>query len=306
MKRRKDMETVRFTDTLTMDRIIHGHWRLKDWKLSKEDLLKFVESVRDIGVRTVDTADIYGGYSCEEAFGEALKLKKGLREELTIITKCGIMVPCENRPEIKSHHYDNTRKHILKSAERSLKNLGTDYLDLLLIHRPSPFMDPAEVSEAFRELFQSGKVRNFGVSNFKPSQFDLLSSSVDFPLVTNQVEISPLHLNVFQDGTMDNIMMRRTYPMAWSPLAGGDIFSGNGEREKNVRSALLAIGEKYGEHRLDTLVYAFLLSHPAKILPIVGSGKIERIQNAIDAQKIRLNSEEWLTVYKASLGKSLP
>ena len=300
------METVRFTDTLTMDRIVHGHWRLLEWKLSKEELLKFIESVMEIGVKTVDTADIYGGYACEEAFGDALKLKMGLREKMTIVTKCGIMVPNKNRPQISSHHYDLTRKHIIKSAERSLKNLGTDYLDLLLIHRPSPFMDPAEVSQAFRELYESGKVRNFGVSNFKSTQFDLLSAYVDYPLVTNQVEISPLHLKVFQDGTMDHLMMKRITPMAWSPLAGGDIINGVKDREVNVRNTLLAIGEKYGETRLDTLVYAFLLSHPSKICPIVGSGKLGRIQNAVDALKIKLTSEEWLTVYKASLEKSLP
>lgn len=299
------MESVRLSDTLTMDRIIHGHWRLMDWKMTKEELLRFTEEVMDLGITTIDTADIYGGFSCEEAFGEALKLKKGLREKLTIVTKCGIVFPCENRPQFETHHYDNTRKHILMSAERSLKNFGTDYLDLLLIHRPSPFMDPAEVSEAFRELYVSGKVKNFGVSNFDNTKFEMLSSYMEYPLVTNQVEISPLHLDVFQDGTMDNLITRGLYPMAWSPLAGGELFTGDSEKVLNVKKTLLSIGEKYGETRLDTLAYAFLTSHPGKILPIVGSGKIERIQNAIDALKIRFTSEEWLSVYKASIGKGL-
>jgi len=276
-----------------------------DWKMTKEELLHFTEEVMDLGITTIDTADIYGGFSCEEAFGDALKLKKGLREKLTIVTKCGIVFPCENRPQFETHHYDNTRKHILKSAETSLKNFGTDYLDLLLIHRPSPFMDPAEVSEAFKELYVSGKVKNFGVSNFDNTKFEMLSSYMEYPLVTNQVEISPLHLDVFQDGTMDNLMTRGLYPMAWSPLAGGELFTGDSEKVLNVKKTLLAIGEKYGENRLDTLAYAFLTSHPGKILPIVGSGKIERIQNAIDALKIKFTSEEWLSVYKASIGKGL-
>ncbi len=299
------MESVRFSDTLTMDRIIHGHWRLMDWKMTKEELLHFTEEVMDLGITTIDTADIYGGFSCEEAFGDALKMKKGLREKLTIVTKCGIVFPCENRPQFETHHYDNTRKHILKSAETSLKNFGTDYLDLLLIHRPSPFMDPAEVSEAFKELYVSGKVRNFGVSNYENSKFEMLSSYMEYPLVTNQVEISPLHLDVFQDGTMDKLMTRGLYPMAWSPLAGGELFTGDSEKVLNVKKTLLAIGEKHGESRLDTLAYAFLTSHPGKILPIVGSGKIERIQNAIDSLKIKFTSEEWLSVYKASIGKGL-
>ncbi|MBR0576502.1 aldo/keto reductase [Proteiniclasticum sp. BAD-10] len=300
------MESIRFSDTLTMDRIVHGHWRLLDWKFSPEELLNFIEGVADLGIRTIDTADIYGGFSCEEAFGEALKRKKGLREQLTIITKCGIVFPCAQRPQYTSHHYDQTKAHIVESAEQSLRNFGTDYLDLLLIHRPSPFMDPEEVAEAFLELHQAGKVRNFGVSNFKPSQVALLSSALKMPLVTNQVEISPLQLSVFEDGTMDDAMIRKMPVMAWSPLAGGDIFSHTSERVDQVRKTLLAVGERFNENRIDTLVYAFLLSHPGKILPIVGSGRLDRIKNALDALPLRFTAEEWLAVYKASMGKNLP
>lgn len=300
------MESIRFSDTLTMDRIVHGHWRLLDWKFSPEELLNFIEGVADLGIRTIDTADIYGGFSCEEAFGEALKRKKGLREQLTIVTKCGIVFPCAQRPQYTSHHYDQTKAHIVESAEQSLRNFGTDYLDLLLIHRPSPFMDPEEVAEAFLELHQAGKVRNFGVSNFKPSQVALLSSALKMPLVTNQVEISPLQLSVFEDGTMDDAMTRKMPVMAWSPLAGGDIFSHTSERVDQVRKTLLAVGERFNENRIDTLVYAFLLSHPGKILPIVGSGRLDRIKNALDALPLRFTAEEWLAVYKASMGKNLP
>lgn len=300
------MESIRFSDTLTMDRIVHGHWRLLDWKFSPEELLNFIEGVADLGIRTIDTADIYGGFSCEEAFGEALKRKKGLREQLTIVTKCGIVFPCAQRPQYTSHHYDQTKAHIVESAEQSLRNFGTDYLDLLLIHRPSPFMDPEEVAEAFLELHQAGKVRNFGVSNFKPSQVALLSSALKIPLVTNQVEISPLQLSVFEDGTMDDAMIRKMPVMAWSPLAGGDIFSHTSERVDQVRKTLLDVGERFNENRIDTLVYAFLLSHPGKILPIVGSGRLDRIKNALDALPLRFTAEEWLAVYKASMGKNLP
>lgn len=300
------MEKVKFSDTLTMDRIIHGHWRLLDWKLTPDQLALFLKELMELGITTIDTADIYGGYGCEEAFGAALRKDNSLREKLTIVTKCGIIIPTKNRPEYTSHYYDQSRKHIIASAERSLKYMNTDYLDLLLIHRPSPMMDPGEISEAFRELYQSGKVRNFGVSNFSPSQFDLLSSYVETPLVTNQVEISPLHIDSFQDGTFDHLMMKGITPMAWSPLGGGDLFYGLEERSKSVRKALLAVGEHHGEYRLDTLAYAFLLSHPGKILPIVGSGKIERVKNALDSMSIRFTQEEWLTVYKAALGQDLP
>lgn len=300
------MDKIKFSDTLTMDRIIHGHWRLLDWKLTPQELLSFVKEVMDLGITTIDTADIYGGYGAEEAFGEALTKEKSLREKLTIVTKCGIIIPTKNRPEYSSHYYDQSRKHIIESAERSIKNMDCDYLDILLIHRPSPFMDPAEIAEAFRELYHSGKVKNFGVSNFSPSQFNLLDSYVELPLATNQIEISPLEITPFQNGNLDHLMMKGISPMAWSPLAGGDLFTKENERSESVRSALLAIGEKYDETRLDTLAYAFLLNHPAKILPIVGSGKIERIQNALDAQKLTFTQEEWLTVFKASLGQDLP
>ncbi|HSP47602.1 MAG TPA: aldo/keto reductase [Clostridiaceae bacterium] len=300
------MKRIELSDTLSMDRIVHGHWRLQDWKMSSEELLKFVEGVMDLGITTIDTADIYGGFTCEEAFGEALKLKKGLREKLTIVTKCGIVFPCAKRPQYKSHHYDNSRQHIVESAENSMRNMHTDYLDLLLIHRPSPFMDPEEVSEAFTQLHQEGKVRNFGVSNFPTSKFELLAAYMDLPLLTNQIEVSATRLDSFRNGTMDSLMARGVHPMAWSPLGGGDILTGDSERERLVRSALLAAGERFNETRLDTLAYAFLLSHPAKIMPIVGSGKLERIQNAIDALDITFNSEEWLTVFKASIGKNLP
>lgn len=300
------MKKLEITDTLKMDRVVHGHWRLLDWKLGKEGLYKLTREILELGLSTIDTADIYGGFACEEAFGEVLKANKGLREELTIVTKCGIVFPCEKRPQYKSHHYDNTRAHIIASAERSLENFGTDYLDLLLIHRPSPFMDPAEVAEAFRVLHDSGKVRNFGVSNFPVSKFEMLSAFCEMPLVTNQVEISATHLDAFKDGTLDNMMMRSVYPMAWSPLGGGDIITGDNDKDRAVRAALLAVGEKHGETRLDTLAYAFLMSHPAGIIPIVGSGRIDRIKNAVDAIDLKFDSEEWLTVLKASIGRNLP
>lgn len=300
------LKKLEITDTLKMDRVVHGHWRLLDWKLGKEGLYKLTRQILELGLSTIDTADIYGGFACEEAFGEVLKANKGLREELTIVTKCGIVFPCEKRPQYKSHHYDNTRAHIIASAERSLENFGTDYLDLLLIHRPSPFMDPAEVAEAFRVLHDSGKVRNFGVSNFPVSKFEMLSTFCELPLVTNQVEISATHLDAFKDGTLDNMMMRSVYPMAWSPLGGGDLLTGDNDKDRAVRAALLAVGEKHGETRLDTLAYAFLMSHPSGIMPIVGSGKIERIKNAIDAIDLKFDSEEWLTVLKASIGRNLP
>lgn len=170
-------------------RFVMGYWRLMDWNMSARQLVSFIEEHLDLGVTTVDHADIYGGYQCEAAFGEALKLAPHLRERMEIVSKCGIATTA--REENVIGHYITDRDHIIKSAEQSLINLATDHLDLLLIHRPDPLMDADEVADAFKHLHQSGKVRHFGVSNFTPAQFALLQSRLPFTLATNQVEISP-------------------------------------------------------------------------------------------------------------------
>lgn len=169
-------------------RFVMGYWRLMDWNMSARQLVSFIEEHLDLGVTTVDHADIYGGYQCEAAFGEALKLAPHLRERMEIVSKCGIATTA--REENVIGHYITDRDHIIKSAEQSLINLATDHLDLLLIHRPDPLMDADEVADAFKHLHQSGKVRHFGVSNFTPAQFALLQSRLPFTLATNQVEIS--------------------------------------------------------------------------------------------------------------------
>lgn len=170
------MEKIKLSCSLEMSRIVHGYWRLASWNLAKEQILRLLENALELGISTVDHADIYGSYSCEALFGEAISLKKELRSSLQIVTKCGIRFPSINRPENKSHFYDTSKDHIVKSVETSLKNFNTDYIDLLLIHRPDPFMNPEEVAEAFSYLKNQGKVLNFGVSNFKTSQFNMLSS----------------------------------------------------------------------------------------------------------------------------------
>jgi len=232
------VDTVKLKDDLEFSRIIHGYWRLMDWNLSNEEVVKLIEEAYELGITTIDHADIYGNFCCEEKFGEALKLKRGLREKLQIVTKCGIKFPTANRPENKSHCYDTSKEHIIKSAERSLKNFNTDYLDLLLIHRVDALLNPEEVAEAFTKLKNEGKVRYFGVSNFLPAQFNMLNSYLDDKLVTNQVEISPLCLDAFEDGTLDLMLEKRVKPMAWSPLAGGRLFKGNDERTLRVQKAL--------------------------------------------------------------------
>ena len=285
--------------------IVVGLWRLNDWKLDAAGLARWTEEVLGLGPETFDLADIYGGYTCEERFGEALAHQPGLRERLRIVTKCDIKLVSERRPAHKSHIYDTSREHIIASAENSLRVLGTDRLDLLLLHRQDPLMDPAEVAAAFDELYRAGKVLGFGVSNFTPSHLAMLASHVEQPLVTNQVEVSALHLEPFVDGTLDQALERRMRPMAWSPLGGGRLFTGEGEQEGRMRGALEQLARQR-ETSVDTLAYAFLLRHPSRMHPITGSGRLERIAAAVQASELELSREEWFDLWRASTGAPLP
>ncbi|MGE6755114.1 aldo/keto reductase [Rossellomorea sp. NPDC071047] len=300
------MQRIQMTEDLSFSRIIHGLWRLSDWNQSKEDTLSLIQHNLENGITTFDHADIYGSYTCEALFGEALNLQSSLREKMEIVTKCGIVLPSDNRPEHKTHHYNTSKKHILTSVENSLQNLKTDYIDLLLIHRPDPFMNGEEVAEAFTQLKEEGKVRHFGVSNFKDHQWNMLQSYLPFPLITNQIELSAYHLENFEDGTLNLCQEKRVAPMAWSPLAGGAIFRGEDEKAVRLQHTLKKIQEETNAKGIDEVLYAWLLNHPANIMPIVGSGKKERIQHAIDSMSITLNHDQWFEILQTSMGHDVP
>lgn len=300
------MQRIQMTEDLSFSRIIHGLWRLSDWNQSKEDTLSLIQNNIENGITTFDHADIYGSYTCEALFGEALNLQPSLREKMEIVTKCGIVLPSDNRPDHKTHHYNTSQKHILASVENSLQNLKTDYIDLLLIHRPDPYMNGEEVAEAFTQLKKEGKVRHFGVSNFKDHQWNMLQSYLPFPLITNQIELSAYNLENFEDGTLNLCQEKRVAPMAWSPLAGGAIFRGENEKAVRLQHTLKKVLEETGAKGIDEVLYAWLLNHPANIMPIVGSGKKERIQNAIDSMSITLNHDQWFEILQTSMGHDVP
>ncbi|WP_061708946.1 aldo/keto reductase [Pseudenterobacter timonensis] len=286
----------------TFSRFVMGYWRLMDWQLSPRQLVSFIEEHLDLGITTVDHADIYGGYLCEAAFGEALKLAPALRERMEIVTKCGIATTA--KPEHALGHYITDADHIIKSAEQSLKNLATDRLDLLLIHRPDPLMDADEVAQAFLSLHQSGKVRHFGVSNFTPAQFALLQSRLPFTLATNQVEISPVHQPLLLDGTLDQLQQLRIHPMAWSCLGGGRLF--NDEAFGPLRDELAAVAQELNAATIEQVVYAWVMRLPSKPLPIIGSGKIERVRAATGAEELEMTRQQWFRIRKAALGYDVP
>ncbi len=299
------MNISKSTDSIQFSPIALGMWRLNDWGLYGKKLAGWIEEAIDLGFYSFDHADIYGGYTCEEIFGEAMATNPALRQKLQLITKCGIILPTPNRPENKMHKYDTSPRHIINSAERSLRNFRTDYLDLLMIHRPDPLMNPHEVAAAFYELKQSGKVLFFGVSNFTPSQFNLLQSCLNFPLVTNQVEVSLLQLKTLYDGTLDQCIMHGIRPMAWSPFGGGRLFSGESPEIQRLRNELEKIAARFNGAAIDQIALAWLLQHPAGIVPVLGTGNMDRIRGAKGALELPLTHDHWFSILTAALGREV-
>ena len=287
-------------------RMAHGLWRLKDWDKSPAEIQKMIHSCLQLGITTFDHADIYGDYNCESLFGAALAESSVRREDIELVTKCGIKLVSKNRPETSIKHYDTSASHIFNSVENSLNNLKTDYIDLLLIHRPDPLMNAEEVATAFSRLNESGKVLNFGVSNFLPSQFELLSSQMDVPLVTNQIEFSVLNLEAQDNGILDMCQRLRISPMAWSPLGGGTLFHDNTERIVRLRQVLKDMADELGANSIDQIALAWIHSHPANFVVVLGTGNLDRMKTAIEAEKIKLSREQWFTIWTASMGREVP
>ena len=282
-----------------------GLMHLPSWNLGPDELGDLVEGCLDAGVTTFDHADIYGDYTCERRFGEMLARRPALRDRMQIVTKCGIKLVSENRPEHALKHYDTSREHLVGSVDASLAALRTDRADLLLIHRPDPLLNADEVAEAFDELRRGGKVLAFGVSNFSPAQFRLLNDRIEH-LAAHQVQMSALHLDPFLDGTLDQCQRHRAVPMAWSPLAGGRLFAPDGNRAERVRAALSAVGEEIGATGLDQVAYSWLLRHPAGIVPVLGTGKLERVRTAVEAAELTLSRQQWFAIWTASTGHEVP
>ncbi|MEI7492246.1 MAG: aldo/keto reductase [Bacteroidota bacterium] len=300
------MNKVKLTNDFGLSRIVHGQMRMNGWNLSPRELLSFMEELVAMGVTTFDHADIYGNYSCEAILGDVIRLKKSLRNEIEIITKCGIKLVSDKNPGLRVKHYDYSFKHIVNSVNNSLSNFGTDHVDLLLLHRPAPFFDPEEAAKAFSVLKRDGKVLHFGVSNFSPAEYETLNSFTEEKLLTNQVEISPYCLVHFENGNMDFFMKEKIMPMAWSPLAGGRLMDPGDDKAYRVSKALKEVAEELDIAQVDTVIYAWLLKHPATIIPVVGSGKMERIRYAVNALSVEMSLEQWYKIYIAAKGTEMP
>lgn len=300
----KMIETVSISENgPQLSPIVLGVMKWGQWgkRYDAQTMLKLIEDSIALGVTTFDHADIYGDYTTEAEFGAALGLKPALRDQMQLVTKCGIQLVTPNRPKHQIKSYDTSKEHIIRSAEQSLRNLATDRIDLFLIHRPSPLMDPNEIAEAFEQLKKDGKVLHFGVSNFTPSQFELLNDR--FPLVTNQIKANVMHLDPFLDGALDQCLRHRIRPMAWSPLGGGDFFTKlDDPRVKRIRKVLSRLSDQKKKAGIDQLVLAWLMKHPSGILPVIGTGRIERVRSAVKALELNFTREEWFEVWEASVG----
>lgn len=287
-------------------KIIAGTMKWGAWG-ARFDTATYEQMIKDCieaGVTTFDHADIYGDYTTEEEFGKVLQQEPSLRRQMQIITKCGIQMVSANRPHHKIKSYNSSYEHIIESVETSLKNLATDYIDCLLIHRPDPLFNADEVAKAFEQLKQQGKVLQFGVSNFRKWQVDLLRSR--FPVAVNQIECSLLHLDPFGDGTLDQCQQHNIIPMAWSPMGAGNLFNTTDDDERNKRIIAVAnlLAENYAT-KADVILLSWLMTHPANILPVLGTSKTERIRAAVSATQLKLEREEWFMLWRASTGKEV-
>ncbi len=288
-----------------LSKISLGMLRLPDWDYSTKELGEYIEAVVERGVTTIDNADIYGEYMSQPLFGEMLKEKPDLRDKIQMTSKCGNMLVSENRPANKINHYNLTKEHIRNSVETSLNDLYTDYLDLLMIHRPSPLMRVNETAEILTKLVEEGKVLYVGVSNFTPKQFDWLQSHLDIPLVTNQVQASLFHTEPLFNGMFDYFQRHKIRPMIWSPLKGGELFAGKSDKSVRVRIALTKLAEKYG-CTIDVIALAWLLQLPVQPFPVVGTGKLLHLEKAIKAVSLELDRQDWFELLEASMGEPVP
>ena len=276
------------------------NWGVWGKNLSEILMTELIEKSVSLGINTFDHADIYGGYTTEKSFGNALSLSKIDRESIFLISKCGIQYPSDKRP-LKVKYYDYSKDHIRFSVENSLKNLKTDYLDVLLLHRPSPLMNPKEISEEIDKLKEEGKIKSFGVSNFTNSQINFISKETK--VLWNQIEFSLTNNYPMVDGTLDYLQENKIGVMAWSPL--GSFFKEKNEKQKRINILFNELSEKYNCTH-DQLLLAWILKHPANIYPVLGSTNPNRLKLAVNAIKINLEIDDWFLILKASDGKKVP
>jgi predicted oxidoreductase len=300
-----NMPRVELNSDLSLSRLAYGVWRLSEAAdTSAHAVAARIQACLDQGITTFDHADIYGGYSCEALFGAALRAQPGLKARMEIVTKCDIMLLSDQRPDNRVKHYDTSSAHVQASVERSLHNIGVDTIDLLLIHRPDPLMDHHALGACLDSLIQSGKVRAAGVSNFMPWDLDLQQSAMKNRLQTNQIEISLMQTRGLVDGQIAHAQRLGLPVMAWSPLGGGRLF-GQAAAALRLRPALQRIAAEQGVDETAVAI-AWLLHHPARIIPVLGTNDMQRIARMQDALRVTLDRQTWFELYSLANGVEVP
>lgn len=277
--------------------VVWGSMRSETQFSSPSELADFLRFLLDRGVTTIDTANTYGEphpYTVEEFLGKAIAMVG--RDKFEIVTKCGIQRLSPHRPENRIRHFDFSENEIRRSVGRSLEKLGIDQADVILLHRPDYLMDPDETASALDALIAEGKTRFVGVSNFSPSRLDLLASRLKAPLITNQIEFSPLHLDPISNGQFDHAIRLRYRPMIWSPVGGGRLLTGEDAKTVKLRALLADVARRYHLDGPAEAAIAFVARHPAKGVPIVGSGKRERMEGAVKAVNAVIDRQDWYAV----------
>jgi len=297
------MNRANLTQDLDLSQIVYGMWRLgDDTDTSPAHVQAKIEACLAQGITSIDQADIYGDYGAEELLGACLKQAPHLRDQIEIITKCGIIAPIGRHTGARVKHYDTSAEHIRESVEQSLRLMAIEQIDVLLIHRPDPFMDHKSTGAALDAMVQSGKVRAVGVSNFKPHDWTLLQSAMKSPLCTNQIEVSVLAHDGFTNGDVAFLQERAIRPMAWSPLAGGALFDAS---DSPLQRTLQKTAQEH-DSSVSAVAIAWLLAHPAGLLPVMGTNNIDRIKTLSAALDIWIDRQSWFEIYTAALGQDVP
>lgn len=298
------MKRVNLSEDLSFSQIVYGMWRVRDGDAdtSVAHVRAKLDACLDQGITTIDQADIYGDYGAEAVLGSVLAEDPSLRDKIEIVTKCDIIAPIGYHSDKRVKYYDTSADYITAALDRSLGEMSTDHVDMLLIHRPDPFMDADETGAALDALVESGKVRAVGVSNFRPWDFDLLQSRMDHPLLTNQIEVSVLETSPMTNGDLAYLQQHRIPAMAWSPLGGGALFAAE---NKALDAVLTRIAGDAGTD-ITAVAVAWLLAHPNDILPVMGTNNLGRIKSISDALKIDLDRQTWFEIYEAAIGHEVP
>ncbi|HLP63203.1 aldo/keto reductase [Flavobacterium sp.] len=285
----------------TLSPVIAGTMNWGDWdkKLTTSEMVHLMNICIENKITTFDHADIYGGYTTEAQFGKAFIESKISRDKLQLISKCGIQLTHGRENKVK--HYDYSKKYIIESVENSLKNLQTDYLDVLLLHRPSPLMQADEIAEAVLKLKSERKIIDFGLSNFTNSQTELIAQKTDVSY--NQIQFSATQHEPMLDGSLDYMQAHDIRPMSWNPL--GTVFREDNEQTRRLKKLLVALVKKYGVGS-DTILLTWILKHPSNVIPVAGTVNIARIQSLMKAVELEMDQQDWFAIWTESMGNEVP